>query len=77
LRRGVRLDQFGTKVREVLSLLLEKYEQHGTAQFVLPDVLQLPPINGFGNVMEIVELFGGPDQLRNIVKEIQAALYAA
>jgi type I restriction enzyme R subunit len=70
-------DQFGPKAREVLALLLEKYEQHGTAQFVLPDVLQLPPINGFGNVMEIAELFGGADQLRNVVNEIQAGLYAA
>jgi type I restriction enzyme, R subunit len=44
---------------------------------ILPDVLQLPPINGFGNVMEIAELFGGADQLRNVVNEIQAGLYAA
>ena len=70
-------DQFGPKARDVPTLLLEKYEQHGTAQFVLPDVLQLPPINGFGNVMEIAELFGGADQLRNVVNEIQAGLYAA
>ena len=70
-------DQFGPKAREVLGMLLEKYEQHGTAQFVLPDVLQLPPINGFGNVMEIAALFGGVDQLRVAVDEIQSGLYAA
>ena len=70
-------DQFGPQAREVLKLLLEKYEQHGTAQFVLPDVLQVPPISGFGNVMEIAGLFGGVDQLRTAVNEIQIGLYAA
>ncbi len=70
-------DRFGPKAREVLSMLLEKYEQHGTAQFVLPDVLQLPPISGFGNVMEIADLFGGVEHLRAAVNEIQAGLYAA
>jgi type I restriction enzyme R subunit len=70
-------DRFGPQAREVLMLLLTKYEQHGTAQFVLPDVLQITPISLFGNVIEIAGMFGGVDELRSAVEEIQTGLYAA
>ena len=33
------------KPRQVLDELLEKYAEHGDAQFVLPDVLKVPPIS--------------------------------
>ena len=57
--------------------LLEKYAEHGTAQFVIPDVLKVPPISERGNVIEIARLFGGPEKLREAVDELQALLYAA
>ena len=44
--------------------LLEKYAEHGTAQFVIPDVLKVPPISEHGNVIEIAKLFGGPEKLK-------------
>ncbi len=49
----------------------------GAAQFVLPDVLEVPPISEHGNVGEIVELFGGPERLRTAVTELETLLYAA
>jgi type I restriction enzyme R subunit len=51
--------------------------EHGTAQFVIPDVLKVPPISERGNVIEIAKLFGGPQELRDAVAELQALLYAA
>ena len=57
--------------------LLEKYAEHGTAQFVIPDVLKVPPISDRGNVIEIAQLFGGPEKLKEAVNELQALLYAA
>jgi type I restriction enzyme R subunit len=39
-------------------------------------VLKLPPISERGNVNEIVETFGGADQLRKAVNQLQALLYA-
>jgi type I restriction enzyme R subunit len=57
--------------------LLEKYAEHGTAQFVIPDVLKVPPISDRGNVIEIAKLFGGPERLREAVNQLQALLYAA
>jgi hypothetical protein len=36
-------DRYRPEARQILDELLEKYAQHGDAQFVLPDVLHVPP----------------------------------
>jgi type I restriction enzyme, R subunit len=69
-------DRYGPQARQVLQRILEKYEQHGTAQFALPDALQVPPISDLGNVSEIARLFGGADNLRVAVTDLQLYLYA-
>lgn len=70
-------DQYGPDARAILDELLDKYTEHGTAQFVIPDVLEVPPINAHGNVIEIARRFGGVEQLRNAVVQLQTLLYAA
>jgi type I restriction enzyme, R subunit len=70
-------DQYGPEANGILEELLEKYAEHGTAQFRIPDVLKVPPISERGNVMEIAALFGGPDRLRHAVTQLQTLLYAA
>jgi type I restriction enzyme, R subunit len=70
-------DKFTNGAREVLNELLEKYVEFGTAQFQIPDILKVPPLSQHGNVVEIAELFGGPEQLRGAVGELQHLLYAA
>ena len=60
-----------------LDKLLDKYTEHGTAQFVLPDALEVPPINSHGNVIEIAGHFGGETALVEAVNTLQALLYAA
>ncbi len=70
-------EQFGPDARQVLDELLDKYTDHGTTQFVIPDVLEVPPINQHGNVLEIAKLFGGADKLRDVVNKLQTLLYAA
>jgi type I restriction enzyme R subunit len=70
-------DRYGPEAQAVLEELLEKYAEHGTAQFVIPDVLKVPPISGHGNVREIAGLFGGPQELREAIHQLQRLLYAA
>ncbi len=70
-------DRYGPEAEAVLTELLEKYAEHGTAQFVIPDVLKVPPISGHGNVREIASLFGGSRELKEAVHELQRLLYAA
>lgn len=70
-------DRYGPEARQILLDLLEKYTEHGTTQFVLPDILKVPPISKYGNVTEIVSIFGGADRLRSAVEHMQTLLYAA
>ena len=53
------LTRFGPDAREVLDAVLEKYAEHGSAQFKLPDLIEIPPFNEWGNVIEIAARFGG------------------
>ncbi len=70
-------DRFGPEARQILEELLDKYAEHGDAQFVLPDILHVPPLSDHGTVPDIVDLFGGADRLRDAVSELQSQLYAA
>ena len=67
---------FAPEAREILNGLLEKYAADGELQFTLPDVLKVRPISDHGNVNEIIGKFGGADQLRNAVNQLQTLLYA-
>ncbi len=68
-------EKFSPKARQILDELLEKYAEHGDAQFVLPDVLKVPPISTHGQPAEIIKLFGGAEQLRQAVNDLQGLLY--
>ena len=70
-------DRYAPEARAILNELLDKYADYGTAQFVLPDVLKVPPISERGNVIEIAKMFGGSEKLRDAVNELQTLLYAA
>jgi len=69
--------RYGPEARQLLDELLEKYAEHGDAQFVLPDVLKVPPLSNHGQIGDIIRLFGGPEPLRTAVHELQQYLYAA
>jgi len=69
-------DQFGPEARTILIELLEKYAEHGTSQFSVPDVLEVPPISAHGNVVEIASKFGGSERLLRAVSQLQQFLYA-
>jgi type I restriction enzyme R subunit len=70
-------DRYGPEARQILEELLEKYAEYGDAQFVLPDILHVPPISTHGTVRQIISAFGGADQLRHAVQELQTLVYAA
>jgi type I restriction enzyme R subunit len=70
-------NQYGSEAKMILNELLDKYADYGTAQFIIPDVLKVPPISDHGNVIEIANLFGGPERLKEAVNQLQTLLYAA
>ena len=78
--RSKKPDFFATyadPARQILDALLVKYAEHGLTELSVPDSLKVRPISEWGNVAEITERFGGPDQLRAAVKKLQELLYAA
>jgi type I restriction enzyme R subunit len=70
-------ERHSPEARAILQELLDKYAEHGTAQFVIPDVLEVPPLSAHGNVVEIAKAFGGTEKLVEAVHELQTLLYAA
>ena len=70
-------ERYRPEARQVLDALVEKYAEHGAAQFQLPEILEAPPFNEWGNVIEIAARFGGGDRLRGAVDELQRRLYVA
>ena len=44
---------------------------------MIPDVLELPPTSEQGNLIEIAAQFGGVEQLREAVSQLQTLLYEA
>jgi type I restriction enzyme R subunit len=66
---------FKPEARLILDEILEKYVEHGATQFKMPDILKVTPISMHGNVLEIADKFGGPEQLRVAVQSMQNLLY--
>ena len=70
-------DRYRPEARAILDDLLDKYLEHGMAQFAMPDILKVPPISTRGNIMEIVRYFETADRMHQAVDQMQALLYAA
>jgi len=70
-------DQYGPHARTILLDLLDKYAAYGPAQLDIPNALKVPPISDYGNVPEIIALFGGAEALKTAVRTLDALLYAA
>ena len=70
-------DKFGPDAKMILLDLLAKYEEFGLTQIEIPEALKVPPISERGNVGEIIGFFGGAEQLKDAVVQLQAMLYAA
>ncbi|MDE2751886.1 MAG: DEAD/DEAH box helicase family protein [Gemmatimonadota bacterium] len=68
--------EFAPEARQVLDAVIEKYAEHGSAQLKLPDVLEVPPLSEWGNVIELSARFGGGVALRGAVNDMQRLLYA-
>jgi type I restriction enzyme R subunit len=68
---------FRPEARQILSEILDKYVEFGTAQLDDANVLKISPISNFGNILEISQFFGGADNLRGSLGELQNLLYHA
>ena len=69
--------RYGEKAQAVLDALLDMYADAGIADLESLETLRVQPINRFGTPMEIVSLFGGAEQYREAVRDLERELYAA
>lgn len=70
-------EKYNADARQILDEILDKYIEHGTPQFKIPEILKIEPISQHGNVIEISTKFGGAEKLREALSEMQSLLYAA
>ena len=70
-------DYFKPEARQILNEILDKYIEYGTAQFKIPDILKVSPISEHGNIVEIAEKFGGAEDLRTAIEQLQTLLYVS
>jgi len=65
------------EARAVLEDLLDKYAEHGISQLDDLRVLEVPPLDRYGSVVDIASRFGGSEQLRSAISGMEDMLYAA
>ncbi len=64
------------QARSVLEALLDKYADEGMQSLENGQVLQLKPISDIGTPIEIIKgIFGGPDEYKAALKDLQTELF--
>jgi type I restriction enzyme R subunit len=66
---------YSERAKDVLNLILEKYVDYGLNQ-IRPDIISVEPIAQQGNPIEIINEFGGMDEFKKAISELQTLLYA-
>ena len=68
--------KYGDQARAVLNGLLDKYADEGIRTIEHAKVLKLKPFSDMGTPMEIInQVFGGKDNFKNAVQELEQELY--
>lgn len=67
---------YGEQAREVLGILLDKYDDQGLETIEKIDVLRLDPFTKIGTPIELVKHFGGREKYLEAVHRLETELYA-
>lgn len=67
--------QYQDVARDVLELLLEKYQNEGVKEIDGTTVLELPEFQRFGSSLKIVKAFGGKKEYLNALKQLKDEIY--
>ncbi len=68
------LDGFAAEAREILEMLLDKYEQSGIEE-LSAKALKTPTFAGMGGVISLAARFGGGSELHHALDDLTARLY--
>lgn len=71
-------EQYGEDARVILEILLNKYAAKGLDEFTIPNTFKAnSEFRRYGNVVEIAKRFGGVEELKSAIKQLQKLLYSA
>jgi type I restriction enzyme R subunit len=69
-------EKYGEKAREVLNILLEKYQSQGIKDIEDINILKLEEFKKIDSPIRIVKIFGGKKKYMEAIKELEKELYA-
>lgn len=69
------LEEQTAAAREVILALLDKYRLAGVEEMANPQVFRISPFREMGQAPGVIQRFGGVDQLRDTLVEMQKRLY--
>ena len=67
--------KYSQEAQAVLKNLLNRYADNGIEELESLDSLELPPINQLGTPLQIVELFGGVEEYKEAIRELEKEIY--
>ncbi len=70
-------EPYGPAAREILDTILEKYLAGEAEDVSDTGWLKVPPLSGKGTFVELAQRFGGGEQVRLALREMQTLLYSA
>jgi type I restriction enzyme R subunit len=70
-------ERYGPAAREILDTILEKYLAGEAEDVSDTGWLKVPPLSGKGTFIELAQRFGGGEQVRQALREMQTLLYSA
>lgn len=76
ISKAEKLQSYSQKAQEIIHLIIDKYVEFGVMELT-PKIIEVHPISEKGNVTEIVNEFGGIDEFKQALNNIQQLLYAA
>ncbi len=70
------LGKYEGKAREILEILLEKYAKYGITDIENPQTFKNAPLDKYGDIHKIIEIFGGLDNYKDTLLALENELYA-
>ncbi len=68
--------KYGEQARQILDILLEKYQTQGIKDIEDISILKLEDFKKIASPTQIVKIFGGKDKYMEAIKELEKVLYA-
>ena len=76
VKKGENLQRYSEKAQEILQIIIDKYIEYGASE-LSADIIKVHPISEKGTVFEIAEEFGGVNELKTAIYNLQQMIYAA